>query len=57
MNQNGNCNAGVVMDRHATPRSYIVQTEHGSTLRRDLVHNNKPPSDYEPLVEDETSFD
>jgi len=53
--QGGQWNAGVVLDQHEAPRSYIIKTEHGSTLRRnrrDLVLTNETIQDYQPVMEE-----
>jgi hypothetical protein len=55
VNHNGQWRAGVVTEKHVTPRSYIIDTEDGSTLRRnrrDLVHTKDPPPDCQPLRRD-----
>lgn len=58
VNHNGQWRSGVVRDKHITPRSYIIDTEDGSTLRRnrrDLVRTNDPPPDCQPLVEEDST--
>jgi len=55
VNQNGQWRSGMVVNKHVTPRSYVIKTEDGSTLRRnrrDLVHTEEPPPDCR-VVEDE----
>jgi hypothetical protein len=42
---------GVVVAAHSSPRSYVVDTEHGSTLRRNrqqLIATREPPLDTRP---------
>ena len=50
---------GVVSSEHSTPRSYIVQTEHGAMLRRnrrDLIHTTEDlPPISSPLCDDNLS--
>jgi hypothetical protein len=46
----------VVLEQHATPRSYIVATEDGSTLRRNRRHLNRTsesPVASQPTVDDD----
>jgi len=47
---------GVVSSQHETPRSYIVENEYGSTLRRnrrDLIHTREdPPPSTDPPYDD-----
>ena len=47
---------GFVSSQHETPRSYIVETEYGSTLRRnrrDLIHTREdPPPSTDPPCDD-----
>ena len=41
----------IVMDKHETPRSYIVSNEYGNTLRRNRYHLQKTQEKPIPIVE------
>jgi hypothetical protein len=55
----GQWQRGIVNSKHSSPRSYIVETEHGSTLRRNRRHLIKtkedPPVCSPPIEDGETS--
>jgi hypothetical protein len=55
----GQWQRGIVNSEHSSPRSYIVETEHGSTLRRNRRHLIKtkedPPVCSPPIEDGETS--